>query len=175
MTHLRMHLSAIALGAATLLASLPASAGWQVHQGVGMKFHVPDNWQTTTQNDVVVSHPPPNDRNAAVALEFVAIDDGAREARQVEQAMMAKLAQKFTNVKVTDRPKPVHQNGLDGMMFMGSAVDRQGKVIRWASAGLNSPRTDQKGIIVMAVGTPAAFRAHSARVTHSLNSIAPAR
>ena len=170
---LRSHFHALALASATLLAALPALAEWQNHQGVGMKFHVPDRWVTTTGNDVVVSHPPANDANPALALEFVAVDGGAREAKQVELAMINKLKEKFSDVKVTDQPKPIKQHGLDGVIFMGTAVSKEGKEIRWASAGLNSPDSKKKGIIVMAVGTPAAFKSHSTQVTTTLNSIQP--
>lgn len=169
--NLRTFLTAAALSTATAFVALPAMAEWQTHRGVGMKFHVPNRWETTAQNDVVVSHPPASDRNAAVAIEFVAIDGGAREAKQVEQAMMARLGQKFTEVKVIEKPKPVRQHGLDGVIFTGSAVSKEGKEIRWASAGLNSPDSKRKGIIVMAVGTPAAFKAHATEVKTTLNSI----
>src|SRR5262245_36403963 len=57
---------------------------WEVHKQANIKFEVPTAWTTTPQGDDVLLTKP---KDGGIAIEFVAIAHGEKEAKQAEKAI----------------------------------------------------------------------------------------
>ena len=161
----------MSLAVAMLAITLPAFAGWEIHKGANVKFHVPDTWDMNIDGPVLITSPPKTHKHPRAAVEFVAITHGTKEVERVERNLMAQLEAKFTEVKITRKAKKVKQHGIDGVVFGGTAKAKDGEEVDWASAILGTgPET---GIAVLVFGTPAALKAHKGALDKTLNSIQP--
>lgn len=155
---------------ATTAFSLPALAEWETFKGANVKFHVPDAWETKAHGDVVITKPAASEKKENdVFIEFIAIDEGPKEVKKVEEHLMKVLEKKFDHVKIKQKGKKIKQHGHNGFVFGGTAKDKDGNEIHWMSAVLHTGK--ETGVAVLAAGTPTAIKKHKTGVVKTLDSI----
>jgi hypothetical protein len=97
---------------------------WEVHKQANIKFEIPTAWDTSSEgDDVLVTKP----KGGGLAIEFVAIAHGEKEAKQAEKSIEAAILKRIPDAHTTEPAKPVSQNGLTGSVIKGEGTDKKTK------------------------------------------------
>jgi hypothetical protein len=152
---------------ASTLFALPASAKWLEHAKTHVKIEIPDdNWKADKQGDMLrVAH-----EKDPVFVIMDAVSGGPEDAQGTEREVATALKRTLTDIKLTEKGKPVSNGqGLVGYEYMGEGKNKNGVAIQFLAVTLGQPKTS-RGVVLLAMGTPAAFRQHQTTLRRMLNS-----
>ncbi|MFT3774498.1 MAG: hypothetical protein QM820_54770 [Minicystis sp.] len=144
---------------------------WEVHKQANVKFEIPTAWTTTTDSDDVLVTKP---KDGGLAIEFVAIAHGEKEAKQAEKAIEAEILKRIPDAHTTEPAKPVAQNGLTGALIKGEGHKKGSKeAIEFFAVFLG----DGKGHGLLSVGFAGKgqIAKHRDQVVEIFNSIRPVK
>lgn len=151
----------------------PARAGykWEVHKEANIKFEVPTVWTTTTEGDNVLLTKP---KDGGIAIEFVAISHGEKEAKQAEKAIEGAILKRIPDAHTTEPAKPVAQHGLTGTLIKGEGTDKKTKQpIEFFAVFLGDGKG--RGLLSVGFAGKGQIAKHRTQVIEIFDSIRPAK
>jgi len=74
---------------------------WKQHKGAEVKFQIPTNWAEEQVGDSLMIRP----ASGLVGVEFVAFDDGAKEAKKNMETLLLRIKKRFPDATTTGKPK----------------------------------------------------------------------
>lgn len=144
---------------------------WEVHKQANIKFELPKAWDTTAENDDVLVTKP---KDGGLAIEFVAIAHGEKEAKEAEKAIEAAILKRIPDAHTTEAPKPVAQHGLTGTVIKGEGHDKKTKQpIEFFAVFLGDGKG--RGLLSVGFAGKGQIAKHRAQVIEIFDSIRPAK
>lgn len=157
-------------GIVTDAAAQAARAGyrWEKHKTANIMFEVPNAWITTTEGDRLITKP----KDAGLVMEFIAIDEGAKEVKEAAKAVDREINKTMNNARVTEPAKNVTQNGLNGVVVRGEGTRKKDNAkIEFLAFVLGDGKGH--GLVGVAFFGVGQYAAHKTQVNEVLNSIRP--
>jgi hypothetical protein len=85
------------------------------------RITIPDDWEPDQDDDEVVEATSPDEHLSLSIWELDSKDD----AKNIEQELKDQLKDHAKKIKIDGKPQEAHPGGLDGMLYQGTAVDKE--------------------------------------------------
>lgn len=85
------------------------------------RISIPETWEPDQDDDNVLNATSPEENVTLTAWELTSVQD----AENVDKDIHLMLKDHAKKIKLDAKPEEVHPGGMDGLLFSGSAVDRE--------------------------------------------------